>query len=362
MLETLYTRTNTGAIQQWSVEVEGNKYRTCFGQVNGKFQTTKWTVCEGTNVGRSNERNCHEQALFEAEAIWKKKKDSGYYTDIADVDNVQFVEPMLAKNYEDYKMQTFFPVYSQPKLDGIRCVVTKSGMFSRNGKRFVSCPHIQNELKEFFERNPTAILDGELYTNDLKDNFNKICSLVKKTKPTDSDLLESARTIQYWIYDTIRKESFKDRYIWIITQINESDVIKLVETSLVETYDQLNDKYEDYLVEGFEGQMIRTDSKYENKRSKFLLKRKEFKDQEYVIKDIVEGQGNKTGVAGAMWFVNPMGIEFSANIKGDREYLREIWSNKSSYVGKIATVKYFNLTPETLLPRFPYVIAIRDYE
>jgi hypothetical protein len=30
-------------------------------------------------------------------------------------------------------------------------------------------------------------------------------------------------------------------------------------------------------------------------------------------------------------------------------------------IGKDATIKYFNLTPDGV-PRFPYVIAIRDYE
>ena len=119
MLNTLYARTNKGAIQQWTVEVEGNQYRTCFGQVDGKRQTAKWTVCEGTNVGRANERNAHEQAQFEAEALWKKKKDSGYYEDVADIDKVKFVEPMLAKNFDDYKDDTYFPIYSQPKLDGM---------------------------------------------------------------------------------------------------------------------------------------------------------------------------------------------------------------------------------------------------
>jgi hypothetical protein len=34
-------------------------------------------------------------------------------------------------------------------------------------------------------------------------------------------------------------------------------------------------------------------------------------------------------------------------------------NNKSDIEGKYATVKYFNLTPDGI-PRFPYVIKIRD--
>jgi hypothetical protein len=32
--------------------------------------------------------------------------------------------------------------------------------------------------------------------------------------------------------------------------------------------------------------------------------------------------------------------------------------NKKKYIGKSATVKYFNLTPDDEIPRFPYVINI----
>jgi hypothetical protein len=117
-LPILFARTKTGSIQQWSVELEDNKYRTIFGQVDGKIQTTKWTVCEVTNAGRANERKPEEQALFEAEALWKKKKDSGYFESINDIDVIKFVEPMLAKNFEEYSDKLKFPVYCQPKLDG----------------------------------------------------------------------------------------------------------------------------------------------------------------------------------------------------------------------------------------------------
>jgi hypothetical protein len=35
--------------------------------------------------------------------------------------------------------------------------------------------------------------------------------------------------------------------------------------------------------------------------------------------------------------------------------------DKAELVGKIVTVKYFCLTPDGI-PRFPFVIAVRDYE
>jgi DNA ligase-1 len=364
-LPTLYARTNTGAVQQWTVEAQNNSYRTTFGQVDGKLQTTNWTECYETNSGRSNQRTPEQQTEFEAKALWKKKKESGYFENISDIDKPTFVEPMLAKNYEDYSSLIQFPVFSQPKLDGIRCVVTKDGMFTRNGKHIESCPHIFNELQKFFVDQPTLVFDGELYNHDLKHDFNKITSLVKKTKPTTKDIEESSQLVEYWIYDIVNlTKTFEERITWIEKNILAKDYnsINIVLTAWPSNQQQLDELYAAYTEHGFEGQMIRLNTKYENKRSKNLLKRKDFQDKEYTILDIIEGEGNKAGMAGAMVFENELGIRFNSNIKGSREYLKELLNNKLKLIGKQATVKYFNLTPDNQVPRFPYVIAIRDYE
>lgn len=364
-LPTLYARTNTGAVQQWTIEAHNNSYRTTFGQVDGKLQTTNWTECYETNTGRSNQRTPEQQALFEAKALWKKKKDSGYFESIEEIDKPTFVEPMLAKNYEDYKESLSLPVFSQPKLDGIRCIVNKEGMFTRNGKRIESCPHIFNDLQKFFVNQPTLVFDGELYNHDLKHDFNKITSLVKKTKPTIEDIKESLQLVQYWIYDIVdANKLFGERIKWIVSNIQGSHELSLiaVPTAFPSNQQQVDRFYEDYTKHGFEGQMIRLDTKYENKRSKNLLKRKEFQDGEYTILDVIEGEGNKANMAGAMVFQNELGISFNSNIKGSRDFLKEVWKNKNQLIGEQATVKYFNLTPDNKVPRFPYVVAIRNYE
>jgi DNA ligase-1 len=362
-LPTLYARTNTDAVQQWTVTIEGDKYCTTFGQVDGKLQTTNWTECFETNGGKANERNPQKQALFEAQALWKKKKDSGYFENIKDIDKATFVEPMLAKKFEDYEDSLTYPVVSERKLDGIRNITTKDGMFSRNGKEFKSCPHILKELQYFFEKFPSAVLDGELYCDKLNNDFNKICSLVKKAKPSAAELEEASNTIQYWIYDwVLTDKKFSERYEMIKEHIKESSCIKIVTADIANNKAELDCFYEQYIEEGFEGQMVRLEAVYETKRSKNLLKRKEFQDEEYVILDVIEGVGNKSGVAGAMVFENELGISFNSNIKGNRDYLREVLENKQELIGQLATVKFFNKTPGNSLPRFPYVIAVRNFE
>jgi len=131
----------------------------------------------------------------------------------------------------------------------------------------------------------------------------------------------------------------------------------LVQTAICNDEDEVMELYGEYVDKGFEGQMLRTNGKYENKRSKFLMKHKSFIDEEYTILDIVEGEGNRTGTAGYMVFETENGDRFKSNVKGTWEETAEMLKNKKKLIGKEATIKYFNLTPAGI-PRFPYVVNI----
>jgi DNA ligase-1 len=357
----LYKRSTTGKISEWTIEIEGNKFRTISGFTDGQKVISEWTVCEGKNIGKKNETTPAQQAMAEAEALYRKRKELGYFEDINDCDKQVYFQPMLAKDWNNEKGKVKYPIFTQPKLDGIRCIVKSDGMWSRNGKPIVSAPHIFESLKPLFESNPDLIFDGELYADKYSNDFNAICSIVKKTKPTQQDLLDSANVIQYHIYDLPSHDDvFTSRYKALIS-------LELPKTCVVvatEQVDHINDVfgyYEDYIAAGYEGQMLRLDNHYENKRSKSLLKHKSFIDEEYTILDIVEGVGNKTGMVGSFVFKNKAGKTFNSSPKFNWEVCTEMWNNRHELIGKEATVKYFNLTPDGV-PRFPYVIAIRNYE
>jgi DNA ligase-1 len=361
-LKTIYKKTKTGATQEWTIEVSDNKYRTHSGQVGGAITTNEWTVVYGKNVGKANGTTDAEQALKEAEAKRTKKLESGYFEDVNSIDTKQYFEPMLAAKWEDYKDKVVYPIYSQAKLDGIRCIITKDGMFSRNGKPIISAPHIFDSVKPLFETNPDLIFDGELYADKFANDFNKIVSLVKKTKPTVDDLKESKELIEYHIYDlpSSNKNFIQRAYDLAILFETRSELhphCRIVETYKVPSEDVVTELYEKYVEEGYEGQMLRLDGKYENKRSKNLLKHKSFVDEEYTILDICEGDGNRTGTAGYMVFETAEGKPFKSNVKGTWDETAEMLKNKKQLIGKQATIKYFNLTPDGI-PRFPFVINI----
>ena len=351
-LNTLYSRSVKGKVNTFIIEVESNKFRSITGFDDGKKTISEWTVCEAKSYC-----SAEAQALKEAQAIHRKKIETGSFENMSDIDNEIHFEPMLAHKWEDQKDKVKYPIYSQPKLDGIRCIVKKDGMWSRNGKKIISAPHIYEAMKHLFKTNPDLIFDGELYADKLADDFNAICSLVKKTKPTVEDLNESAVKIEYHIYDLpSHKGTFSERYKTLIHMDLPGCCVKVV-TSIINQESEVTTLYENYVGEGYEGQMLRLNLPYENKRSKSLLKHKSFIDTEYKIIGVEQGKGNLTGKMGALVFKTSKGDTFNASINGGWDYLEELWNSKDKLIGKQATVKYFNLTPDGK-PRFPKVIKI----
>lgn len=356
----IYKITKTGAIQQWSQEIEGSKYRTISGQVNGKLITSEWTQCEATNINKSNERVGGDQAIFEVESNYSKKLDKDYHLNIEDIsEGSKIFECMLAQDYTKSLSRKDPPVlskcYSQPKLDGMRCIVNKDGMWTRNGKPIASCPHIFESLINFFLVHPYAVLDGELYNHDFKSNFNEIMSIFKQMKPTESDLDKSKKFGQYHIYDFPSSPgNFSNRYkkLSIVVKLIDSAYIRLVRTDTIKDKEHLDELYyNDYLADGYEGQIIREDTIYEGKRTWKLLKRKEFFDDEYELVDIQDGLGNWANKAKIATLKHSNGRLFGAGITGTMDFCEEVLKNKTKYIGKMTTVNYTNLTPDGI-PRF----------
>jgi ATP-dependent DNA ligase len=366
IMNKLFAKRDGGGFQEWTIEYEGDSYRSIAGMVGGKINTSEWTKCAGKNIGKANETTPEKQAELEAKAKWQKKYDEGYREDIEELSNVDTFWPMLAKKYSDYSDRVVFPIITQPKLNGIRIVMSDKGAWSRRGKKFMTLKHLEDSLMPIIKENPGLVIDGEGYSDDLNSDFEKICSLIKKTKPKKEDLEEAKNKIKMHVYDCcFMKEpnlSFKERFERIKIILKDVKEVQIVDTYEAKSPGHLDDLYKEFLTKGYEGQMIRFNTPYENKRTVALLKRKEFTDEEFKIEEIIEGKGNRQGMVGSMGFKNSSGIKFNANMKGSHDYLRELWKEKDNLIGKMATVKYFCLTKEDKVPYLPHVITIRNYE
>lgn len=359
MIVTLYKK-NKEKVQKWSVEVDGSRYRSIEGFVDGAMTTSQWTQALPKNVGKKNEVSAEAQAEKEAMAKVKLKMDDRYTPDTDGVTPDAFT-PMLAHKWEDQKDKIIYPCYVQPKLDGMRAPISIDGAKSRLGKPINAVPHITNTLAEVFGK-VNVVFDGELYNHELRDDFNRLISLVKKNR-------EGTEAIEYHVYDAFFPDSpdmlFQERFTRLLTwTLGTDDCICVVDTFQVRNEQELNAKYEDFLEAGYEGIMIRNNSPYVQKRTNNLLKRKEFVDGEFLITDIIEGVGNRSGMMGKFIMVTESGNSFEADASGlgGHEAYREFLANKDEYIGKMATVKYQNLTPDRQVPRFGKVIAVRDYE
>lgn len=362
----LYKRSVSGKISTWQVFVNGNTYYTISGYDDGKKITSDPTICHAKNLGKANATTDYQQAEAEAKAMYKKRLELGYFLNKAEVDDPVYFKPMLAHKFEDYEHKIQYPLFSQPKYDGIRCIVKSDGMWTRNGKKIISAPHIFESLKLLFEKDPGLVFDGELYVHGDVADFNTIISCVRKTKPTLADIMES-RKIQYWIYDLPSSHKIFSKRFEDLIRIPLPDCCKLVPTKTVQNKQQVINLYTQYMSEGYEGQMLRVDDEYQYKRTKFLLKDKRFIDEEFTILNVIEGRGKLMGKVGKLGFEKD-GKYFESAVNGDHEYIHRLWLDKNKLIGKKATVKYFELTTEDDItgvggvPRFPKVITIRDYD
>jgi ATP-dependent DNA ligase len=262
-----------------------------------------------------------------------------------------------------------FPCWAQPKLDGGRCCYRDNVGNTREGKDYHTVEHITAEVKKYLPEG--WILDGELYNHVLHDDFNKIMSLIKRQKPTKQNLEEVKEKVQYWGYDILtgenddstENERIKRRKQWFDDNPDIAEFVVFVPTTWVKNQAELDEIHTSYMKDGFEGTILRTPgAKYKRAgRSKELIKKKDFVDDEFEIIDIEEGKGNRSGEAGAIMCKTKDGLTFGAGIKGNEDLRQKLWSNKNKYIGKFATITFFGFTKKVDgLPRFPVYKGINE--
>ena len=280
-------------------------------------------------------------------------------------------KPMLAYPVSDKPIDYTKPVFMQPKLDGVRCLIqyervtplqTGPVAYSRTGKQWKNIDHILQSLEPFFEANPDVILDGELYNHALRDNFEKIISCVRKTKPTAIDKAESRKLVQFHCYDIVDEAlDFQSRSIRLNTLLKPTYGIKIVKTIVTPTESQAKVNHARNLDAGYEGSILRLNDVYQCKRSHSLRKFKDFHDAEATLTSWVEGKGKRVGTIGKFMAVDADGNEFGMPVMDNFKKLQTMFKEMQGWVGKEATFTYFERTKAGSY-RHPLFKAIRDYE
>jgi ATP-dependent DNA ligase len=274
------------------------------------------------------------------------------------------IKAMLAYKVGKKDVDWSGKIFIQPKLDGVRCIFTKDGAFSRTGKQFKNVAHLEYDLTDFFRKNPNTVLDGELYNHALKDDFEKIISLVRKTKPTEDDRRDAQHLVQYHVYDTIAEGvNYEDRYNWLRLNLPIARTMTLIVNTTVDSINEAKMLHDVHLAQGYEGSMLRTNGFYEQKRSYNLQKFKDFHDTEATIIGYEAGKGKFTGLIGKFFMQDDDGNKFGCPIgKGynfkDRKFILD---NIHNYIGERATFTYFQRTNAGSY-RHPLFKTLRNYE
>ena len=351
-----------GSYQIWTdgatVHVESCK------KLGGKAVPSQYEA-KGKNIGKANETTPAEQAVLEMESKIRAKLDKGYVRTIEEAqapatNSLGLEKPMLATPIEKVKPEKidWSTACVQPKLDGHRALYKDGVLYSRQGKVLEHMDHIvhaieSSGLKDFH-------LDGELYLHGIP--LQELSRRVKKFRG------EETLEVEYHIYDWVCDLPFMER-IGILAlhrqEMQWDNVLQYVQTDIVESLEDAMLLHEVFRVEGYEGTMLRfsNDPYGTDKRSRTLLKIKEFHDAEFEVVGSEEGKprhANGGTYRVPVWVCKtPDGDFFNVTAQGDMYAKEAQFRQRDTYVGKQLTVKYHYLSKDGI-PQLPIALRWRE--
>lgn len=334
--------------------------RTMDGKVTRKEHPAK-----RKNIGRSNETTCLEQAQLELDSRANKQLDKGYVktqeeAKLPSTNTLGLTKPMLAQPMDKVGADKidWENAWAQPKLDGHRAMFKDGTLYSRQGK-VIDLPHIVDAIKELgLDQFP---LDGELYLHGK--TLQEIGSLVKRNQPESLGIV-------YYVYDVVgdqpwieRTEPFRDA-LYSVTEVGNGPVQALVSRK-VNNPEELQTYHEENTAAGYEGTMLRWGvlGYQDGKRSKQLLKLKNFQDFEFTIVAVNRGVPyikDEVQYEVPVWVCDAgNGETFTCTAQGDMHRKHELWLTREQHVGKQLTVKFHYYSKDGI-PQLPVALRFRD--
>jgi ATP-dependent DNA ligase len=349
--ETLYCLKDSGKIKKWEINVVKTNDVSLInietGFLLGKMTKFQVEVSSGKNKGKTNETDFYTQAISDAQSKWNKKLKEGYTTDISG-EKKTLVKPMLAKNYKDQSKKIIFPCFVQRKYDGLRCVYENKQFHSRTLEIFPNLNFILEELTD-----TPFILDGELYSHEL--TFEEISGIIRKEKLNEMDK-QKIKKIKFIVYDNVVQQDFETRnkqlHLFLSNKAFKYTIY--TETLICKTKEEIDEYHDLFVKEGYEGLIIRNKKGFYqcNKRSDNLLKLKNFDDSEFKIIGFTSGVGKEKDAV--IWKLSThSGQYFDARPTGSIEERKKVFKDAQKYIGKYLTVKYFGVSDDLKIPRFP---------
>tara|TARA_B100000212_G_scaffold330499_1_gene296793 strand:+ start:294 stop:1166 length:873 start_codon:yes stop_codon:yes gene_type:complete len=285
---------------------------------------------------------------------------------------VKIKKPLLAGKFDPEKAK--FPYAATPKIDGIRFLMVDGVALTRSFKP------IRNEfLQKMLSSNLPDGIDGELTSGRT---FQECSSIMR---------IKGEPDFKVWIFDFVNPKGEVKLYKERMDELLKFDRFnipsyEILYPTIVSNQEQIDQLMINNLNAGYEGLMLRDPNGiYKFGRSSvkenILLKVKEFMDDEAEIisfreKMINTNEGLKdnfgrtkrsscqdglkpSGTLGGFILRNSEGLEFSCGSGLNDSLRKEIWKNKSKYLGRLVKYKFMSKGIKEL-PRHPVFIGFRD--
>lgn len=255
---------------------------------------------------------------------------------------------MLAYPYSEKRLLKYpKPWIVQPKLNGDRCraifnpdsgwqLVSSTGL----PKDFI---HITIDLNEII---PEGIreLDGEFYVHGLP--HEELRSMISPTRNKH----ENAEKLQLHIFDAIDESIDQMSRLQWMPDIDLTDAIRLVNIHYLTELEQVEEYYERYLSEGYEGIIIRDPTAtYKRKRNTQMMKLKPRDELQAVAVNMIEELDVHTkkpkGSLGAVRCTRDNVTFFEVGSGFTRDERRRFWQQPELIIGQIIEFAYSEISP-----------------
>ncbi len=396
-LPALYRIGALGKVRVWFIVFNGSQLMSYWGTEEdykaGTLQSSPIPI-----LLNASGRTVHEQALLEAQSRWKTKHDKEGYSEQIMSGTILTGGAILANEWKPEKGIKRFPVWVQPKLDGVRCRAhieyseegsqVKVELISRNKMVITHFDHIRREILQltpyiqkviseaFPGMYPIFRLDGELY--DQRVPFQLLSGMTRTSAA--KVISEKEMQVKYHIFDLVvsppeKELTYDERatllfraYSAYITerQAGGESSLCMLNSYSVGSIPEILQKHDEFVQQRYEGLIIRhiggrteTERKlsyYKRGKSAGLLKYKHFQDSEGLVIGAEQATGDEQGAViwqlqaknGAVFWCRPKG----AVDHRIEEYKLWISSGGKAFYGQLYRYRYQELT-DAGVPRFP---------
>lgn len=337
---TLYRAAAGGKTAFWEISVEPDGAEadivTRYGWLDGAVpREQRVRVSEGGNVWDSP----FARARRLAEAKYQRKLARDGYSRVRPPARsvAGAPRPMLAQAYGTHARHIdWSAAFAAPRLKGRRCLaraVNGQVELYDAARKPVCAPSIASALRPVFARHPEIVLDGD------------ICACAPD---------------RYYVYDLVAEQPFSVRFDTLRECLfGCGDVVRLVESVLVDDEDDLMLCQRDFLDQGYPGTMLRhgTAGYESNRRSRYLLAVEPWRAQNFKVVDAKEGRGACAGMA-VFICETPAGHLFDVPAPGPADAKRAFWQIWRDFIGRKLTVRFHSCTSGAEpVPRFPAAIG-----